>query len=119
MESFAQLILFLPAVAAVLVGLFQAQIGDRGAQLITTGAVSTSAVLSIIVFINQLSGGDPFVLGLLPWIQTGGFEVSWAIKVDMLTAVMLCVVTIVSAIVHVYSIGYMAEDEEELVFKPT
>ncbi|MGB0718764.1 MAG: NADH-quinone oxidoreductase subunit L, partial [Alphaproteobacteria bacterium] len=117
MESFAQLILFLPAVAAVLVGLFQAQIGDRGAQLITTGAVSTSAVLSIIVFINQLSGGDPFVLGLLPWIQTGGFEVSWAIKVDMLTAVMLCVVTIVSAIVHVYSIGYMAEDEGRARFQ--
>lgn len=117
MESFAQLILFLPAVAAVLVGLFQAQIGDRGAQLITTGAVSTSAVLSIFVFINQLSGGDPFVLGLLPWIQTGGFEVSWAIKVDMLTAVMLCVVTIVSAIVHVYSIGYMAEDEGRARFQ--
>ncbi len=117
MQTLAQFILFLPAVAAALVGLFQRQVGDRGAQVLTTGAVGLAALFAVRLFLDQLAGGDPFVVTLLPWIQSGSFEVSWAIKVDMLTAVMLCVVTLVSAIVHAYAIGYMADDAAKARFQ--
>ena len=117
METLAKLIVFLPAVAAAIAGLFQRQVGDRGAQLLTTGAVSLAALLSVALFLNQLAGGADFVVPLLPWIQSGSFEVTWAIKVDTLTAVMFCVVTLVSAIVHAYAIGYMAEDGAKARFQ--
>ena len=111
MQTLAVLVVFLPALAAAVSGFFLAFVRDRGAQLLTTGAVALAAVFSVVIFANQLGGGTDFVLPLLPWIQSGGFEVTWAIKVDTLTAVMLCVVTLVSAVVHLYSLGYMAEDE--------
>ena len=117
MQLFAILVVFLPAIAAAIAGFFQKQVGDRGAQALTTGAVAVAAVLSVTIFLDQLGGGADFVVPLLPWIQSGGFEVTWAIKVDTLTAVMLCVVTIVSAIVHTYSIGYMEEDEAKARFQ--
>lgn len=117
MQNLAVLLVFLPAIAAAIAGFFQRQVGDRGAQIMTTGAVSLSAVFSVIIFLDQMTGGADFIVPLLPWIQSGGFEVTWAIKVDTLTAVMLCVVTLVSAIVHTYSIGYMAEDEAKARFQ--
>ena len=117
MQTLAVLTVFLPALAAVIAGFFQRQIGDRGAQVITTAAVGLAAVFSMIIFLDQMRGEADFVIGLLPWIQSGGFEVTWAIKVDTLTAVMLCVVTIVSAIVHAYSIGYMEADTAKARFQ--
>ena len=116
MQTLAQIIVFAPVVAAALVGLFQRRIGDRGAQVITTIGVVVAAIFSIRVLADQLGDGTPFVVTLLPWIQSGAFEVSWAIKIDMLTAVMLCVVTLVSAVVHVYAIGYMVEDPAKARF---
>lgn len=117
MQTLAVFVVFLPAFAALIAGLLQRQVGDRGAQLLTTGAVSLAALFSILIFAHQLRGGADFVLPLLPWIQSGSFEVTWAIKVDTLTAVMLCVVTIVSAIVHGYAIGYMADDGAKARFQ--
>ena len=87
--------------------------GDRAAQFVTAGAVLLSAVLSWVLFFDVAVGGNPRTIELMSWIRSGGLDVSWALRVDQLTAVMLVVVNTVSAMVHVYSIGYMAEDPQK------
>jgi NADH-quinone oxidoreductase subunit L len=104
------LIVFLPLLAAVIAGFTGRWIGDRGAQLVTCGAVVLSAILSVIAFINVAVGGEPHHQVLASWMVSGDFVVDWAINVDTLTAVMLVVVTLVSSVVHIYSIGYMSHD---------
>ncbi len=103
-------IVFLPLAAAIIAGFGGRLIGDRGAQLVTTGAVLTSAVLSVVAFFNVALGHQPEHVVLANWIVSGEFRVDWAIKVDTLTAVMLVVVNGVSSLVHIYSIGYMSHD---------
>ncbi len=105
------LIVFLPLLGAALAGLFGRALGDRGAQVVTSGLLAVSAVLSVLVFVDVALGGNARTTELFTWIDSGTFELSWALRVDTLTAVMFCVVTIVSSIVHVYSIGYMSEDK--------
>lgn len=103
-------IVFLPLVAAAIAGLFGRTIGDRGAQLVTSGAVVLAAILAWICFFDVGLGHHPQKIQLLRWIIVGEFEANWAFRLDALTSVMLIVVTTVSACVHVYSIGYMADD---------
>jgi NADH-quinone oxidoreductase subunit L len=103
-------IVFLPLLASIIAGFFGRAIGDRGAQIVTCGAVLIAAVLGIPVFREILSMSGPQVIPLFTWISAGGVDVSWAIRLDTLSGVMILVVTIVSAMVHVYSVGYMAED---------
>ena len=103
-------LVFLPLAAAIIAGFGGRVIGDRGAQLVTSGAVITSAILSIITFFNVALGHQPEHVVLANWMLSGDFKVDWAIKVDTLTAVMLVVVNGVSCLVHVYSIGYMSHD---------
>lgn len=83
---------------------------DALAQRITCGALLASMVLAIIVFWDVAIHGNAYTVEVLSWISSGGLHVSWALKVDTLTAVMMLVVTVVSAMVHVYSIGYMHHD---------
>jgi NADH-quinone oxidoreductase subunit L len=83
---------------------------DRLAQVITCGALLIAMVLAIAVFFNIASGAPPYVVKLFTWMDSGAFQVEWALRVDMLSAVMMAVVTVVSAMVHVYSIGYMHHD---------
>ncbi|MDF2097190.1 NADH-quinone oxidoreductase subunit L [Aquibaculum arenosum] len=104
-------IVFLPLVGAILAGFFGRSLGDRGAQLVTSGGLVLAALFSIIVFFDVALGGNARTTELFTWIDSGAFELSWALRVDTLTAIMFCVVTIVSAIVHIYSIGYMSEDK--------
>ncbi|MGB8840255.1 MAG: NADH-quinone oxidoreductase subunit L [Aliidongia sp.] len=106
----ATAIVFLPLITAIIVGLFGRALGDRAAQLITSGGVLIAAILSILVFKNVALDHHPATIDLLRWIDTGPLSVDWAIRLDTLSAVMLCVVTIVSSMVHVYSIGYMSHD---------
>ncbi|MBP2312407.1 NADH-quinone oxidoreductase subunit L [Azospirillum soli] len=87
--------------------------GDRAAQFVTAGAVLISAVLSWILFFDVAVGGNARTIELMTWIRSGGLDVSWALRIDQLTAVMLVVVNTVSACVHVYSLGYMAEDPQK------
>lgn len=101
---------FLPLLAAVIAGLFGRVIGDRGAQLVTCGALILSALLSVVIFFDVAVGGEPRVIELFAWIQSGTLEANWVLRFDTLSAVMLIVVTVVSAAVHVYSIGYMSHD---------
>ncbi len=104
-------VVFLPLIGAIIAGLFGRQIGDRGAQLVTCGLLGVSALLSLVVFYDVAIAGNVRVTELFTWIDSGSFELSWALKVDQLTAVMLSVVTVVSCMIHIYSIGYMAHDK--------
>jgi NADH-quinone oxidoreductase subunit L len=106
----ATAIVFLPLIAAIIVGLFGRTLGDRVSQVITCGGVLIAAVLSILVFKHVALDHNPETIDLLRWIDTGPLSVDWAIRLDTLSAVMLCVVTIVSSMVHVYSVGYMSHD---------
>lgn len=102
-------IVFLPLIGAIISGLFSQNISHRNAQYVTTSLLFISAILSWIVFFNILSGNS-YSVSLLEWLQIDRLQVMWKLRVDSLTAVMLVVVTSVSAVVHMYSIGYMSHD---------
>ena len=104
-------IVFLPIVASVIAGLLGRVIGARASELVTTGALFISAALSMFVFYDVTILGHSHLVQVLPWVYSGDLRVDWAIRVDALTGVMLVVVTGVSSLVHLYSIGYMAEDD--------
>ncbi|WP_136163329.1 NADH-quinone oxidoreductase subunit L [Sphingomonas flavalba] len=109
-----QLIVFLPLLAALIAGLGNRAIGNTAAKAVTTGALLVSCALSWPVFIGYLAGdGAATVVPVLQFIHSGDLMVDWSLRVDTLTAVMLVVVTSVSALVHVYSWGYMAEDPSQ------
>ena len=104
------IIVFLPLLAAILAGFFGRWLNDRGSQIVTCGAVSVSALLSMLAFWQVAWHGHVTSVTLFTWMHSGEFDVSWALKIDQLTAVMLVVVTVVSALVHIYSVGYMSHD---------
>jgi NADH-quinone oxidoreductase subunit L len=112
----APIIVFGPLVAAAFAGFFGNLIGHRAAQIVTTGSVILSAILSIFVFVDVAFGGNTSTQHLATWMSVGSFDVSWAIKLDTLSAVMLIVVTFVSSLVHVYSWGYMSHDPHRARF---
>src|SRR6204780_985978 len=84
--------------------------GSRAAELITTGLLLVAAVLSWFAFVDVGFWHHDARIALFPWITSGDLQVSWSLRVDTLTAVMLVVVNTVSSLVHLYSIGYMDED---------
>ena len=109
-----QLIVFLPLLAAIVAGLGNRAIGNVPAKIVTTGALFASCALSWPIFIHYLSGGDPYpVQQVFTWMRSGDLDVQWALRADSLTAVMLVVITSVSALVHLYSWGYMDEDPDQ------
>jgi len=111
-----QAIVFLPIIGALIAGLFGRIIGDRAAEIVTTAFMIIAAVLSWVVFVDVGLGHMTTKVTLLRWVTSGDLDVSWAIRVDTLTAVMLVVVNTVSALVHLYSIGYMHEDPSRARF---
>jgi NADH-quinone oxidoreductase subunit L len=104
------LAVFTPLLTFVIAGLFGKQIGDKGAQFITCSGVIIAALASIYLFYSVILGSDPRIITIANWISSGDFNVHWSLRVDQLTVVMMCVVNIVSACVHVYSVGYMSHD---------
>jgi NADH-quinone oxidoreductase subunit L len=109
-----QLIVFLPLLAAIIAGLGNRMIGNLAAKLVTTGALFVGMALSWPIFLGFLAGTQTSqVHPVMGWIASGTLEVAWALRVDALTAVMLVVVTTVSALVHLYSWGYMAQDDSQ------
>ena len=110
-----QAIVFLPLLAAIIAGLGNRALGNTAAKLITTGALFVSMALSWPIFLGFVTGAyqGAWVEPVLSWIHSGDLRVDWALRVDALTAVMLVVVTTVSALVHLYSWGYMADDDSQ------
>ncbi len=109
-------IVLLPLFGAAVAGMLGRFIGDRASELLTSILVILSAVLSVVAFYEVGIGGAPVTVELFTWIRSGSLDVTWSVRVDALTAVMLVVVTWVSAVVHVYSIGYMAHDPNRARF---
>ncbi len=102
------IILFAPLLGAVLAGFGWRVIGEQGAMYLTTGLLFLAALLSWIVFLGF--DGETRQIEIFRYVQSGTLDTSWAIRLDRLTAIMLIVVTTVSSLVHLYSIGYMAHD---------
>ncbi len=111
------LAVFSPLFAFVIAGLFGKQIGAAGAQIVTCACVVIAALASITLFFdvimteNMVDGS--YTTNIATWITSGDFTVSWALRIDQLSVVMMCVVNIVSACVHIYSVGYMSHDKSK------
>jgi len=110
------LILFLPLFASIISGFFGKLIGDKISQIITSLFVSISALLSLVIFFKVITTGYVNNLIIATWINSGSLDVNWSINIDALSSVMLVVVTMVSSLVHIYSIGYMAHDPHKARF---
>ena len=107
-------LVFLPLLAAIIGGLGNRALGNTAVKLLTTGCLFASCALAWPIFAGFLTGSDSaHVVKVLSFISSGNLQVDWALRVDTLTAVMLVVVTTVSALVHLYSWGYMAEDPSQ------
>ena len=104
------LILFAPLVGALIGGFGWRLTGERAAMWITTGLLFVACAFSWIVFLTH--DGVTEKIQLLRWIESGSLSTDWAIRMDRLTAIMLIVITTVSALVHLYSFGYMADDPQ-------
>ncbi len=104
-------IVFLPLLGFLIAGLGGRSIGARATEIVTTALLFIACALSWIAFARYGLGHTPMSVSLLTnWVTSGDLTVNWALRVDSLTSVMLVVVTSVSALVHLYSIGYMHED---------
>ncbi len=103
------IILFAPLIGALICGFGWRFIGEYAGQVTTTGLLFLAAILSWIVFLTPTTATEHIVL--LRWIESGSLSTDWGIRLDRLTEIMLVVVTTVSALVHLYSFGYMAHDD--------
>ena len=103
-------IIFLPLIASIISGFFGRYIGDRSSEIVTSVLVSISALLSIHVLYQVIVNQYEENIVIATWINSGSLNVNWSMLIDPLSAVMLVVVTSVSALVHIYSIGYMSHD---------
>ena len=105
---------FAPLLGAAIVGFFGRRLGDVVSQSITTGLLFFACAVSWTVFSQWTWGGlEPFTVRIAPFITVGDFQSTWSIRIDALSATMLVVVTSVSSLVHLYSWGYMAEDDSK------
>ena len=108
------IILFAPLVGAILCGFGWKLIGEKAAQWVATSLLFLAAILSWVVFLTFDPSAHPnggYTVTILRWIESGTLSTDWAIRMDRLTAIMLIVINTVSALVHLYSFGYMAHDE--------
>ena len=111
MKELCLYIVLAPLVGAIVAGLFGRQVGRTGAHLVTILGVGVSFALSAVVFQRIVLGGEaPLNVNLYTWLVTGGVDFKVGFLIDQLTATMMVVVTFVSWMVHVYTIGYMHDD---------
>ncbi|MBT3359491.1 MAG: NADH-quinone oxidoreductase subunit L [Rhodospirillales bacterium] len=83
---------------------------ERAAQWATCGSLLLASLAAMFVFVDVVVNDNAQTVHLLTWIDSGTFELSWALKWDTLSATMVLMVTFVSAMIHVYSVGYMSHD---------
>ncbi len=105
-----QTILFAPLIGAIIAGFGHRVIGDKGAQYLTTALLFLAMLLSWIVFLTL--GNETQHIEIMRWVNSGSLQTDWGVRLDRLTATMLIVVNTVSALVHLYSMGYMAHDPQ-------
>jgi len=104
------LIVMLPLLGSIISGFFSRTIGTKQCQLITSSFVSISGVLSLYIFYQVIFNEYYSNKIIFNWITSGNFNVNWSINIDPLTSVMLVIVSLISSIIHFYSIGYMHND---------
>ena len=109
-------IVFLPLLSSLISAFFGKKTGDKHSQLISSTLVGISAILSIYIFYLVLFQNYSSNKLVFTWIGSGNFFVNWSIYIDTLTAVMLVVVSLISTIIHFYSIGYMSHDPHKSRF---
>ena len=103
-------IVFLPLLASIISGFFGDKLGSKKNQILASSLVSISAIFSLIIFYKTLANDYSSNKLIFNWISSGNFQVNWSIYIDPLTSVMLVVVSLISSIIHFYSIGYMSHD---------
>jgi NADH-quinone oxidoreductase subunit L len=102
---------FAPLLGSLIAGLLGRAIGDRASQAVTIICMAVAAVCGTISFLPVIDGdADQTVISLGTWMHAGGFDVQWALRYDTLSAVMVAMVTLVSTLIHIYSVGYMAHE---------
>ena len=106
-------IITLPLLGALSAGLLGRKLGVTGAQLVTSGSVITTSILSLVAFYEVGLSNSPVSIKLIKWVDSEALTIDWGFNFDALTVSMLIPVLIVSALVHVYSIGYMKEDPHQ------
>ena len=109
-------LLFLPLIGSIISGFFGKRIGERNSEILTSTLVSISTILSILIFYKVIFENYNNNVIISSWINSGFLSVNWSIKIDALSSVMLVVVTLVSSLVHIYSIGYMSNDPHKTRF---
>ena len=114
--EFEYLIIFLPLIGSIISGFFGKYLGSRSSEILTSLFVSISSILSLLIFYKVFNENYINNLDIFSWINSGTLNVNWSIKIDALSSVMLVVVTLVSSIVHIYSIGYMSHDPHKQRF---
>jgi NADH-quinone oxidoreductase subunit L len=102
--------IFFPLLGACIAGFFGRWIGDKAAQWATVFCMALAAGCGIAAFIQVALASSPTVAPLFTFIDVGGFEVSWALRYDTLSVVMVAMVTFISTLIHLYSVGYMSHD---------
>jgi NADH-quinone oxidoreductase subunit L len=110
--------IFAPLLGSVIAGLFGKAIGDRAAQAVTILCMLLASVCGVSAFVQLETGAAaPGVISLGNWIEAGTFHAEWALRYDALSAVMVAMVTCVATLIHVYSVGYMAHDENHTIWR--
>ncbi len=113
-ETLLIILVFAPIIGAAIAGLFGRRIGDTISMAVTTGLLFVSCAIAWYIFYAHNYGGQgDKLVELAPFIQVGKFVSTWSIRLDTISSVMLVVVTSVSALVHLYSWGYMADDDSK------
>jgi NADH-quinone oxidoreductase subunit L len=102
---------FFPLLGACLAGFLGRWLGERGAMWSSVGCMALAAICGAVAFVQVALGHAPQTVEIATWIDVGGLEVSWALRYDTLSAVMVAMITLISTLIHLYSVGYMSHDE--------
>ena len=109
-------IVLLPLLGSIISGFFGKKLGAKTSQILTSAFVSISAILSLFIFYEVVAHNYSSNKLIFTWISSGNFNVNWSINIDPLTSIMLVIVSLISSIIHFYSIGYMNHDPHKTRF---
>ena len=104
---------FFPLLGACISGFFGRWIGDKPAQWATVVCMALAAFCGISAFVQVALDHAPATVEIVTWLDVGGLQLSWALRYDTLAAVMVGMVTLISTMIHLYSVGYMSHDETQ------